>query len=140
MTDGRYVYVRNYMPHLIYGQHLDYMWQTPTTRVWEELHNAGKLTPVQEVFWNRKPPEELYDLQTDPDEVNNLAASAAHQQIKAKLRRAQQEHAREIRDVGFVPEGNGSSAHEVIRPMTLAATRLGIRLPASSRWLNWLRC
>jgi uncharacterized sulfatase len=25
VTDGRYVYVRNYLPHLIYGQHLDYM-------------------------------------------------------------------------------------------------------------------
>jgi arylsulfatase A-like enzyme len=105
VTDGRYVYVRNYMPHLIYGQHLDYMWETPTTRVWADLHKAGRLTPVQETFWNRKPPEELYDLQNDHDEVNNLAASASHQRIKAKLRRAQQEHAREIRDVGFVPEG-----------------------------------
>lgn len=105
VTDGRYVYVRNYMPHLIYGQYLDYMWQTPTTRVWQQLHDEGKLTPVQDAFWNRKPPEELYDLQSDPDEVRNLAASPAHQEIKVKLRRAQQEHARQIRDVGFVPEG-----------------------------------
>ena len=42
VTDGRYVYVRNYMPHLIYGQHLDYMFQTPTTRVWKQLHDRGK--------------------------------------------------------------------------------------------------
>ena len=105
VSDGRFVYVRNYMPHLIYGQHLDYMWQTPTTRVWEKLHQDGKLTPVQDAFWNRKPPEELYDLQTDPDEVKNLSASSAHQEIKAKLRAAHQAHARQIRDVGFVPEG-----------------------------------
>ena len=105
VTDGRYVYVRNYMPHLIYGQHLDYMWQTPTTRVWEQLHNDGKLTPVQDAFWNRKPPEELYDLQSDPDEVKNLAASPAHAAIKAKLHQAQQDHALSIRDVGFIPEG-----------------------------------
>ena len=105
VTDGRYVYVRNYMPHLIYGQHLDYMWQTPTTRVWEQLHNDGKLTSVQDAFWNRKPPEELYDLRSDPDEVKNLAASPAHESIKAKLRQAQQDHALKIRDVGFIPEG-----------------------------------
>ena len=105
VTDGRYVYVRNYMPHLIYGQHLDYMWQTPTTRVWEKLHQDGKLTPVQDAFWNRKPPEELYDLQNDRDEVNNLAASPAHVAIKAKLRKAQQDHVLRIRDVGFIPEG-----------------------------------
>src|SRR2546430_17158814 len=24
VTDGRYVYIRNYMPHKIYGQHIDY--------------------------------------------------------------------------------------------------------------------
>ena len=105
VSDGRYVYVRNYMPHLIYGQHLDFMWQTPTTRVWEKLHLDGKLTATQDVFWNRKPPEELYDLQNDPDEVKNLAASPAHQEIKAKLRAAQREHALKIRDVGFIPEG-----------------------------------
>jgi uncharacterized sulfatase len=106
VSDGRYVYVRNYMPHLIYGQHLDYMWQTTTTRVWEQLHRESKLTPAQEIFWNSKPPEELYDLQTDPDEVTNLAASPAHRKIKARLRAAQQEHARRIRDVGFIPEGD----------------------------------
>ncbi|MBI2925028.1 MAG: sulfatase-like hydrolase/transferase [Verrucomicrobia bacterium] len=105
VTDGRYVYIRNYLPHLIYGQHIDYMFQTPTTRVWKKLHDEGKLTPAQEIFWNPKPPEELYDLQTDPDEVKNLAASPAHQQIKAKLRQAQQALARKIREVGFVPEG-----------------------------------
>ncbi len=105
VTDGRYVYVRNYLPHLIYGQHLDYMWATPTTRVWEKLHHEGRLTPVQDVFWNRKPPEELYDLQTDPDEVKNLAASPAHSGLKARLRAAQREHALQIRDVGFIPEG-----------------------------------
>ena len=106
VTDGRYVYVRNYMPHLIYGQHLDYMWQTPTTPVWEKLHNEGKLTPIQDAFWNRKPPEELYDLKNDPDEVKNLASSPAHSEIKAKLRKAQHEHAVRIRDVGFIPEGD----------------------------------
>ncbi len=105
VTDGRYVYIRNYLPHLIYGQHIDYMFQTPTTRVWKKLHDEGKLTPAQEIFWNPKPPEELYDLQSDPDEVKNLAASPAHQQIKTKLRQAQQDLARKIRDVGFVPEG-----------------------------------
>ena len=104
-TDGRYVYVRNYMPHLIYGQHIDYMFQTPTTQVWKRLHDEGKLTPAQDAFWKPKPPEELYDLQSDPDEVHNLAGSPAHRSIQDRLRKAQQDLAREIRDVGFLPEG-----------------------------------
>ncbi|HVW36091.1 MAG TPA: sulfatase-like hydrolase/transferase, partial [Pirellulales bacterium] len=117
-TDGRYVYVRQYMPHLIYGQHIDYMFQTPTTRVWKQLHDAGKLTPEQDAFWNRKPPEELYDLDSDPDEVKNLAHSPDHQEIKARLKQALDAWLAEIRDVGFMPEGerlarsHGSSPYD----------------------------
>jgi arylsulfatase A-like enzyme len=121
VTDGRYVYVRNYMPHRIYAQRLDYMWQTPTTRVWEQLHDQGKLNAAQDAFWNAKPPEELYDLSADTDEVNNLAGSAEHAAILEKLRAAQRDLARRIRDVGFLPEGEihsrskGSSPYDMAR-------------------------
>ena len=104
-TDGRYVYVRNYMPHVVYGRHLEYMFQTPTTRVWKKLFDEHKLNAVQEAFWKTKPPEELYDLTSDPDEVRNLAGSPEHQAVLAGLRRAQQDLARRVRDVGFLPEG-----------------------------------
>jgi hypothetical protein len=42
--------------------------------------------------------------QSDRDEVRNLIGSADHKQIAARLRKAQQEHAAKIRDVGFLPE------------------------------------
>lgn len=100
----RYIYIRNYMPHKIYGQHIDYMFQTPTTQVWHDLYHAGKLTPPQTFFWERKPAEELYDLQQDPDEVNNLVDSAEHQEVLEELRTAQRKLAFDIRDVGFLPE------------------------------------
>ena len=104
VRDGRFIYLRNYMPHKIYGQYVRYMFQTPTTRVWKRLHDEGKLSAAQSAFWKRKPPEELYDLQNDPDEVNNLAGSEAHQAILARMRAAQRELAWRIRDVGFLPE------------------------------------
>jgi hypothetical protein len=130
VTDGRYVYIRNYMPHLIYAQHIDFMWQTPTTRVWEKMHQDGKLTPAQDAFWNSKPAEELYDLKNDPDEVTNLAASPDHQQVKARLRKAQQDHALAIRDMGFVPEGERyrrsrpGSAYDLARTTELPLQRI----------------
>jgi uncharacterized sulfatase len=106
VTDGRYVYLRNYLPHLSQGQHVDTQFKTPTTAVWRKLYDEGKLNPGQKIFWQTpKSPEELYDLQHDRDEVNNLAASPAHQAILAKLRAAQQAHSRRIRDLGFIPEG-----------------------------------
>ncbi|PHS17473.1 MAG: sulfatase [Blastopirellula sp.] len=102
--NGRYVYIRNFMPHKIYGQYIQYMFQTPTTRIWKEMFDAGKLTPEQSLFWQRKPFEELYDLETDPDEVVNLANSAKHQAIKNELKTALHNWQAEIRDVGFLPE------------------------------------
>ena len=119
VRDKRYVYLRNYMPHLIYGQHVDYMFHTPTTRVWKQLYDQRKLTPPKTLFWERKPPQELYDLQEDPDEVKNLAHSVEHQQILKTLRQAQQQLALRIRDIGFLPEGeihsrsSGSSPYEI---------------------------
>ncbi|MHC4877157.1 MAG: sulfatase-like hydrolase/transferase [Planctomycetota bacterium] len=105
VTDGRYVYLRQYMPHKVYGQYIAYMFQTPTTRKWKELFDAGRLNAVQSLFWSRKPAEELYDLQSDPDEVHNLAGSAEHLAVLNKLRTAQEALAVRIRDVGFLPEG-----------------------------------
>ena len=60
---------------------------------------------MQDVFWNTKPPEELYDLVHDPDEVANLADSLQHQAILAKFAAVQRDLILKIRDVGFLPEG-----------------------------------
>ena len=104
VRDKRYIYIRNYMPHKIYGQYIDYMFQTPTTREWKRLFDEKALQPPRTYFWEPKPPEELYDLENDPDEVNNLADSPQHHGALARLRQAQQDLALRIRDLGFLPE------------------------------------
>lgn len=119
VRDKRYVYLRNYMPHKIYGQYIAYMFETPTTRIWKERYDQGKLKAAQKHFWETKPAGELYDLSKDPDEVNNLASSPEHQAILKRLRKAQQDLAKEIRDVGFLPEAEihsrskGSTPYEM---------------------------
>jgi uncharacterized sulfatase len=66
---------------------------------------AGKLTPAQAAYWKPKPAEELYDLRADPDEVVNLAADPNHSWALNQLRTARGDLAVQIRDVGFLPEG-----------------------------------
>ena len=105
ITDGRFVFVRNFRPDKIYGQHLNYMWQTPTTVVWERMFKDGKLDAAQSAFWKTKPAEELYDLTTDRDEVKNLAAVPEHAATLANMRAALRAHELRIRDVGLLPEG-----------------------------------
>lgn len=116
VRDRRFHYIRNYMPHLVYGQYLDYMFQTPTTRVWKQLFDAGKLKPPQTFFWGRKPVEELYDLENDPDEVKNLAPSPEHQAILKKLREAERDWLLRVRDIGFLPEGEIHSRSATSNP------------------------
>lgn len=106
VTDGRYVYLRNFFPHVSQAQRVTYQFETPTTRVWRAAYDAGKTNDAQSIFWRTpKAPEELYDLATDRDEVINLAASPAHRAILEKLRAAQRAHLTRVRDVGFLPEG-----------------------------------
>ncbi len=119
-TDGRYVYLRNYYPHVSQAQRVAYQFETPTTRVWHALFMQGKTTEAQSIFWRvPKDPEELYDLKTDPDEVKNLAQSPKHQAVLKKMRGALREHLNEVRDVSFLPESElqtraeGSSPYEV---------------------------
>ena len=102
--DERFVYIRNFMPHLPMGQHVRYMFQTPSTRVWHERYERGELTAAQRFFWEPRPPEELYDLQEDPEETRNLADSRDHAETLERMRSACREWMLAIRDVGLLPE------------------------------------
>lgn len=122
LTDGRYVYLRNYQPHVSQAQRVGYQFQTPTTRIWHDWWVQGRANTAQSLFWQTpKAPEELYDLQNDPDEVRNLAGSSAHRAVLEKLRGALRTHLEAIRDVCFLPEGEmharaqGSTPYDMAR-------------------------
>jgi uncharacterized sulfatase len=101
----RYRYVRNYHPELPYAQRIDYGELMPTMRAWRRAEAEGKLRGPQKLFFApTKPKEELYDLEADPHEVNNLAQSAEHRQILAELRGVLERWAEETGDLGAVPE------------------------------------
>ncbi|MEX2670731.1 MAG: sulfatase-like hydrolase/transferase [Phycisphaeraceae bacterium] len=105
VRDERFIYIRNYMPHRIYGQHLAYMYNNPMTPAWENAYLQGLLAAPDTFYWEQKPVEELYDLQNDYDEVQNLADSAEHQDKLEEFRAVARERALSIRDLGFMPEG-----------------------------------
>lgn len=145
--DSRYRYIRNYMPHLIYGQNVQYMFQQKSVQVWEQLYKQGKLTGPQKFFWEEKPAEELYDLATDPSEVKNLVESPEHQEILKRMRAALDQHMLRTRDNGFIPEGSelegyantrDQKAYPLARLMEIASTATE-RDPANlSKLIGWM--
>ncbi len=105
VRDKQYKYIRNYMPHLPWGQHLEYLWKSKSTQsLWAE-HKAGRLKGAEKRFFETKATEELYDTKADPHEVKNLADDPKYAEVLARMRKAQKAWAVDIHDIGFLPEG-----------------------------------
>jgi arylsulfatase A-like enzyme len=115
VRDKRYRYIRNYMPHLIYGQHVSYMFQQRSVQQWFDMYKEGKLVGPQKFFWEEKPEEEFYDLAADPDEVKNLIAAPEHQKRISEMRAALRGHLLAVRDNGFIPEGSPLEGYDASR-------------------------
>lgn len=104
VRDKKFRYIRNYMPHKIYGQYLEYLWKAPSMASWEDAWRKGELNDTQAAFWKPKPPEELYDVETDPHNIRNLAVESAYKNVLVRMRDANSRWMLEQIDVGFIPE------------------------------------
>ena len=103
VSDGRYMYIRNYMPHLPYSQTQMYCDSAPIMRFIREDHQAGLLTgPAAEFMAPMRSAEALYDLKNDSWEIHNLADDPKHQTALERLRRRNQETILAIRDLHFL--------------------------------------
>jgi hypothetical protein len=79
-----------------------------------DLHAAGKLSGAAKAFMaERRPAEELYDLQKDPFETVNLANKAEYAAVLERMRRSLSDWIRETRDAGEVPEPDIPAAEKL---------------------------
>lgn len=105
VRDGRWLYIRNFMPHLPWMQPESFSDGSTFRRELKRLAADDALPPAARPYATApRPLEELYDTAADPHQIHNLASDAAHldrcERMRADLRRWQLE----TRDAGFFTE------------------------------------
>lgn len=105
VRDKRYKYIKYYEPEKPMYLEVGYRNNMPIMQELLRLKKAGQLTAVQRLWFREsKPGEELFDLQNDPFELNNLANNKKYEKKLLELRLACNRWTTEINDTGLIPE------------------------------------
>lgn len=101
----RYKYIRSFDTSKSHALAVAYREQMPMMQELRTLYAAGKLNKVQSRWLDpNKPEEELYDLQNDPYELNNLVAQPELNDTLIHLRKVLDKWMVETNDLGRIPE------------------------------------
>ena len=105
VRDKRFRYIRNFEPLKPYYQYMNTPEKGATMREIRTAEKNGTLPKLAKQFSAaNKPVEELYDLQHDPHEVNNLAADPRYRDKLGAMRRECLRWQSQVGDIGLVPE------------------------------------
>ncbi|MBQ7195471.1 MAG: sulfatase [Bacteroidales bacterium] len=117
ISDGRYKYIRYYIPYKKDNLYNYFQWQMPANIYWDKAYFEGKLDPVHRRPYEYAPAESFYDLKKDPYELNDLAGKWWLRLRKNALRRRLSRHLRESTDIGLLPvtTRGGQSPYERVR-------------------------
>lgn len=103
--DDRFKYIRHFSPEKPYLIYNPYCNRHPIMQELWRLHAANELEGPQHLLMRAsRPPEELYDTQTDPFEMNNLANEPQHGATLERMRAALDEWRATYGDKGEMDE------------------------------------
>ena len=103
----RFKYIRNFLPNRPYLQPCAYKDAKAILIALRESHKAGSLDEVQSRFMaESRPPEELYDLKSDPWEIKNLARAPEYQHKLETMRSRLEQWMESTDDKGRKPESD----------------------------------
>ena len=105
VTDGQYYFIRNFMPHRPRGRDTRYGFTVQANwRVWEDHYEMGKCNKIQSQFFQPKSFVELFDTDSDPWHITNIANKPESRQIITQLSDELDRWMIETRDIGLIPE------------------------------------
>ena len=118
VTDGRYSYIRSYIPYRQFALRNYYQWGMPSNKAWDNHVLRGHCTnPAWELPFQAHPAEMLFDIEADPGQINDLAGNPEYADILKRFRKALEEHVRSTKDLGFfLPDTRtGVNQYEMVR-------------------------
>ncbi|MGB0596264.1 MAG: sulfatase family protein [Rubripirellula sp.] len=101
----KFKYIRNFLPNRPYLQPCRYKDAKSILIALREWNDQGKLNATQKlIFRDTRPTEELYDLENDPHEINNLANVSKYANELQTMRQRLNAWMEETDDKGREPE------------------------------------
>ncbi len=140
ITDGRYKYIRCFSPHLPGAPYSEYAMGQPSWLAWQRAWKSGKLAEAHASIWNApQPVEMLFDRESDPWEIKNLAGSPEQAERLKAMRTKLHATMASVVDTGLIPEalwdklaGNKTIHDYVHSPSFQLDATLDIAFAASS--------
>lgn len=104
ITDGRYLYARNYMPFMPEARFINYMEIGEIKKIMRRDLKENKLNELQKSLFEPRPAEYLFDTKNDSWETINLAGNPEYQALLKKMRSQLEKEILNSRDILFMPE------------------------------------
>lgn len=97
-------YMRSFQPFLFDGLQNNYRYKMLAYAEWRDLFQQGKLNASQSQFFQPRQAEALYDLETDPYELHNLADDPKYTEVLSELRQSLFDRMASMPDLSLFPE------------------------------------
>ena len=104
VRNKRYLYIKNDFINLPKYKDVEYRKNVPLMSSFLKLKKENKLKKVEQIWFQAKTEEELYDCITDSNNVINLAKNPEYKDILEKLRTALNNHIKDRKDYALQPE------------------------------------
>lgn len=104
VTNGKYMYSRNFMPFMPQARYIRYMEIGDIKQQMRKDLAQNKLNPLQKSLFEDRPAEFLFDIENDPWETKNLASEPAFKAVLEQMRNQLKTEILHSHDVMFLPE------------------------------------
>jgi len=104
VTDGRFIYSRNYMPYINEVRYIRYMEIGEIKQQMRNDYKENKLSNLQKSLFEARPAEFLFDIENDLWETRNLANDPEYIEVLQRMRVLLQSEVLQSRDIMFLPE------------------------------------